>query len=444
MPIITGTGRDCPLLAARSPATYNPPMPIEKPRAERVLLWMCVIIAVNQIGFSALIPVLPLYAQSFGVPASAIGMAISIYGLARFAMSIPTGRMADGLGRRPTLAIGGAVSALGNLWCAYAGNFTEFLCARFVAGAGAALVLTVGSVVLADISPPSRRGRMMATYQGTFLFAVGIGPLPGGILAESVGLAAPFAVYAVAGLIVGVIAWFAIPETRGFAGGRSEKTEPAEARPPAFVEQMRALWKQLGFLLVSLIGLANAIARTGGLFAIVPLIGTARIGLSAAEIGAGFGIASILGLIASYPAGALADRFGRKPVIVPSTLITGVSLLTFVFASSFTAFIAGCVLWGVASSISGAAPAAYAADSAPRGMNAAAMSSYRMLADLGYVFGPIALGALADWSNPDMSLWVAAALVAASGLAFAAFAPETAGRRAKRDQGDSNQSESGG
>lgn len=407
-------------------------MPIEKPRAERILLWMCVIIAVNQIGFSALIPVLPLYAQSFGVPVSAIGMTISIYGLARFVMSIPTGRMADGIGRRPTLAIGGVVSALGNLWCAYAANFTEFMCARFVAGAGASLVLTIGSVVLADISPPSRRGRMMATYQGTFLFAVGIGPLPGGLLAESVGLAAPFAVYAVAGLLVGVIAWFAIPETRGFAEGGSVPTvipAPGERRSAAFVEQMRVLWKQIGFMLVSLIGLANAIARTGALFAIVPLIGTSRIGLSAAEIGAGFGIASILGLIASYPAGVLADRFGRKPVIVPATLITGVSLLTFLFASSFVAFIAGCVLWGVASAISGAAPAAYAADSAPPGMNAAAMSSYRMLADLGYVFGPIALGALADWSDPEASLWVAAALVVASGIAFALFAPETAGRR---------------
>ncbi|MGE0315191.1 MAG: MFS transporter [Lautropia sp.] len=402
-------------------------MSIEKPAPTRILVWMCVIIAINQIGFSALIPVLPLYAQSFGVPASAIGLAISIYGLARFAMAMPGGRLADKLGRRPTLAIGGVVSALGNLWCAYAASFAEFMVARFVAGAGASLVLTIGSVVLADISPPSRRGRMMATYQGTFLFAVGVGPLPGGLLAEAVGLAAPFVVYAVAGVLVGTIAWFAIPETRDY--GERGAAAAAQARP-GFAAQIRLLWRHTGFVLVSLIGLTNAIARTGALFAIVPLIGSARIGLSAAEIGAGFGIASILGLAASYPAGAVADRHGRKPVIVPATLITGVALLTFLFASSFAAFIAGCVIWGVASSISGAAPAAYAADSAPRGMNAAAMSSYRMLADLGYVFGPVALGALADWASADAALWVAAALVAASGLAFAAFAPETVGRRA--------------
>ena len=43
---------------------------------------------------------------------------------------------------------------------------------------------------------------MMAIYQGVFLFAVGIGPWPGGVLAERAGLAAPFVVYAVTRLVV--------------------------------------------------------------------------------------------------------------------------------------------------------------------------------------------------------------------------------------------------
>ena len=46
-----------------------------------------------------------------------------------------------------------------------------------MAGAGAALVVTSGQIVLADITTPARRGRVMAIYQGVFLFAVGIGPL---------------------------------------------------------------------------------------------------------------------------------------------------------------------------------------------------------------------------------------------------------------------------
>ena len=44
-------------------------MPFER----RVLIWMCMLIAVNQLGFGAVVPSLALYAQSFGVTASAIG-----------------------------------------------------------------------------------------------------------------------------------------------------------------------------------------------------------------------------------------------------------------------------------------------------------------------------------------------------------------------------------
>jgi hypothetical protein len=58
-------------------------------------------------------------------------------------------------------------------------------------------------------------------------------------------------------------------------------------------------------------------------------------------------------------------------------------------------------------------------------MNATAMSTYRMLGDFGYVVGPVALGLLADTQGAETALWVAAAGLIASGLAFARYAPET-------------------
>jgi MFS family permease len=75
--------------------------------------------------------------------------------------------------------------------------------------------------------------------------------------------------------------------------------------------------------------------------------------------------------------------------------------------------------------VSGAAPAAYAADVAPPGMNAAAMSAYRMLSDLGYVVGPIALGAITDVFGVETALAGTAVLLVAVALLFARFAPET-------------------
>ena len=78
----------------------------------RILAWMCVFIAVNQLGFGSVMPVLALYARSFDVGQSAIGLAIAIYGLARFLIAAPTGQLADRAGRRDALALGGLVAAL--------------------------------------------------------------------------------------------------------------------------------------------------------------------------------------------------------------------------------------------------------------------------------------------------------------------------------------------
>jgi MFS family permease len=58
-------------------------------------------------------------------------------------------------------------------------------------------------------------------------------------------------------------------------------------------------------------------------------------------------------------------------------------------------------------------------------MNAAAMGTFRMTADTGYVIGPLALGLIADVYGPIASLLVAACLLLIVGAAFAFLAPET-------------------
>jgi DHA1 family multidrug resistance protein-like MFS transporter len=391
-----------------------------EPRSRRILAWMCVLIAVNQLGFGGIVPALALYARSFGVTQSAIGLAIAVYGLARFLVAVPAGRLADQLGRRSALAWGGLLSAVGNLFCALAPTYAAFVVARFVAGAGAALVLTTGLIVIADISVPANRGRMMSVYQGVFIFAVGIGPLPGGLLADHWGLAAPFLAYAGTSLVATAVAWLAIPETR--PARRLDDGALAEA---PFREQLRAVVSHRGFLLVSLIAFVNAVARTGALFNIIPILARDRLALGPDRIGFGLALASVVGLALAYPAGVLVDRYGRKIIIVPATVLSGLSLLLYLLAPTYGWFLVACAVWSIAMGISGAAPAAYAADAAPAGMNAAALGSYRMLADLGYVIGPIALGLAADLAGADATLSATAALLVGVALLFARLAPET-------------------
>ena len=76
------------------------------------------------------------------------------------------------------------------------------------------------------------------------------------------------------------------------------------------------MFGKTGFMLVCLMGFTHATVRTGGLFNVVPLVASDGMGLSAGQIGSGFALGSLFGLAATYPAGMVADRFGRKPLIV--------------------------------------------------------------------------------------------------------------------------------
>ncbi|MCX7623818.1 MAG: MFS transporter [Thermomicrobium sp.] len=398
-------------------------------RRYRVLLWISAIVGINQLGFGSIVPVVPLYAQAFGVSESLIGLAIAVYGLARFTSSAPAGWVADRAGRRWSLFLGGILTALGNAICALAPTYALFLLGRFVSGSGASMVLTSGQIVLADITEPATRGRMMAIYQTVFFFAVGFGPVPGGLLAQYGGLSMPFWVYAVVGTVVAVLALWRLPETRPVGQGGAREREFVFGRQLLHVLRHRPL------LLIGLVTFGNFFARTGALFTLVPLRAEREIGLDPAQIGFGLAAVSVVSLLMAYPAGVLVDTFGRKVVIAPATLFSGLGLVGFAFAPSYPWFLVACVTWAMASGIGGGAPAAYAADVAPPGMTAAAMSGYRMLSELGYVVGPTLLGVAAEAIGIRPTLVVTALAIVGLGALFWFAAPETyRGRRAAQPE----------
>src|SRR5256714_7437245 len=95
--------------------------------------------------------------------------------------------------------------------------------------------------------------------------------------------------------------------------------------------------------------------------------------------------------------------------MVPATIGAGLAAGLFSLVPDFAWFLVACGLWGFALGITSDAPGAYAADTAPPGMNAAVMSTYRMLSDAGYVLGPILLGIIATTAGAPVALALAGA-----------------------------------
>ena len=397
------------------------------PFTRNVLIWMCVLISANQLSFSANTPVIAQYAESFGVSMTAIGFTFAIYGLARLLLNIPAGNTSDRFGRKQALALGGVLTALGSFGCAIAPNYELFLFARFVGGAGAAFVLTGGQIVLADIASPDNRGRLMSIYQGVFLMTAGLGAIPGGWLATNYGIASPFWASGVLALLVTIVALIYLPETRQLA--RAASMAESQSDPLNFRQQLGVLVRSEGLILISIIGLVAAFARTGGLFNVIPLMAENELHLNPTQIGIGLGMISIVSLIVVLPSGILVDAIGRKPVIVPASILSGLAFLLFVRSDDYVSFLIACFIWACAGGFAGGAPGAYAADMAPAGMNAAAMGLYRALMDVGYVAGPLAIGFMSDQWGVRTALVVTAVLIVGTAVMFALRAPESRARR---------------
>jgi DHA1 family multidrug resistance protein-like MFS transporter len=387
----------------------------------RILTWVCLVIAVNQLGFGIIVPVTPIYARTFGVSEAAIGLVVAIYGLGRFLFSVPVGQAADRFGRKRTIFAGTLLTCAGSLLCGLAEDFTQLLIFRFIAGIGSTTVITGTQIVVADVATRENRGRMMSAYQGFFSFAVGVGPSIGGVVALLAGPRAPFFVFAVLTIIAGTLALVQLPETRG-RGEAVRVADPGVA--PAGRGIVRQLLTNVGFICVSLVTLQAAFTRTGAIFSVVPLVGVERIGLDAAAVGLAITTGNMLNLATITLAGVLVDRYGRKPVIVPSCLLSAAAFLGFAYALDYPTFVISAVLWGVGSALGGSA-AAYAADQAPPGGNGVTMGIYRMLSDAGYVIGPALLGVIAEGAGAPAALMVAAAMAIGAMMPFALLAPET-------------------
>ncbi len=399
------------LTAIRSPdATY------------RTLGWLCLVVGINQLGFGSIVPIVPTFARSFGVSQALAGLVISVYGLGRLLFDLPMGGLAERMGRRKIIIIGEIITAVGSFLCAIAGSFWLLVFFRFIGGVGAATVLTGAQVVLADITTPQTRGRIMNIYQAVFLCAVGIGPSLGGIMADAFGTRAPFYGFGVLSLLAGAVCFFQVPETRERALARAAAASQVAM---SMRQALSILLRTRGFLLIGFVTFVQYFARTGALFNVVPILGRDRLGLSASATGFAISIASLMNFATIPLSTILMSRWGRKGGIVPGTIVCGAAFACLAAAFGYPVYIVGMFLWGLGGGVGGSAPAAYAADMAPPGANGVTMGIYLTLADAGYVIGPFLLGWISDIAGAGTALLITAGLFAVAVTIFALFAPET-------------------
>lgn len=374
-------------------------------------------------------PVLPLYADSFGVSTTLVGATVTAFGLARLLTNVPAGILADRHGRRNLLIGGPLVTAVGMFGSGIAGSIWVLLGFRFVAGLGSALYMTGATIYLLDIASAEQRGRFIAANQGALLVGVGFGPALGGLLADRYSLSMPFFVVAAAGVATALYSLLRLPETRAAQKPVHEGDEPVE------VPSRWALLRSTDFLLVGLVTVGVFSVRAGVRQTLVPLQLSEAFGLEVDQLGVLFTALGVIGVVLIWPAGWATDRFGRKTIIVPTATLIAIGIGIVAVADSLPIFITGLTMSAVGSSITGPAPAAYVADLVNEDQRGAAMGLYRTFGDIGVVVSPVLSGLLADAVSIPFAIAVNAVFIGIAAVAFLAMAAPAAPGQLGEPQG---------
>lgn len=385
-------------------------------RREPALVVIMLTVAGHMLMMGSMAPVLALYAQSFAVTEWAIGAVVTVFGIGRLAVDIPAGLLAERYGRRTLLWLGPAIAGVASVGAALTDSYALLVGFRFLQGVGSGIYMTVATIVCADLSTPQTRGRVMALYQAALLTGAGLGPAVGGFVAERFGLGAPFWLAAAIGFAAALYARFGFRETqRPAAGGHKDGHGVGALLMVIAVAPLAALL---------LVQFGVFFSRSAGQWTMMPLLGSARFGLGAADIGLALTLSALVNLAVLPWAGDASDRFGGARVIAVSTALAAASLFLIAFSAAPWMFWAGMALMGVAMGFSGPAVAAFAVERAPSGRYGPTMGVLRFFGDLGFVAGPVLLGLSVDVLHVGHGGAIAlnGALVALSAVVFVAVA----------------------
>ncbi|HEU0236806.1 MAG TPA: MFS transporter [Candidatus Limnocylindrales bacterium] len=388
--------------------------------AGRAVPGQAVLIALATFAFIAatniLTPLLPLVRDDLGVSISTAGIIVGSYGLARLAVDLPAGFLADRVGHR-RLAVIAIVLLVGSSLVGWLASGVEMLIAsRIGSGAAVGILAMVGISALAATASSANRGRVMSLFHLANNTGIALYPLLGGFIGAAAGWRPTFLVTAVLAVVAGAILFALLP--------RIDFGHAAAARPGRNDESrvLHGRTRTRAMIAANAGIVANMIHRHGIRNTILPLYAATALGLGGISIATAIALMSVTGLIVATPGGMLGDRIGRRRVIVSGLTALAIGDLAFLLTGDLVTFLAVSALIGFGDFFT-SSQTALLSEIVPVAERTRSLSTYRFSSDLGSMIGPILLAAVMDGAGAPAAIVVAAVILASAALAGQVFIP---------------------
>lgn len=377
--------------------------------------------------------VVPLIGKNdFGIESNAIIVSfIASFGAVKAILNLFAGNLSDKWGRKKILVLGWLVGLPVPFILLLAPDWNWIIFANILLGINQGLAWSMTVNMKIDLVGKERRGLALGLNEFAGYVSVALVGFVTGYLASAYGLK-PYPFYlGIAFVILGlVISWVLVKDTRKFTALeiKNEFSNENVSKPDLNFKQVfvETSWKNRTLLSVSQAGLINNLifGVTWGLFTLYFAsfaVGISEIGFLKALHPGIWGVLQLL-------TGTFSDKVGRKVLIYPGMIIQGIGIWVVLFTGSMLGWIIGMSLLGVGTALVYPTLLAAISDVTHPKWRATSLGVYRFWRDLGFVFGAVGIGYIADLFGLDDAFHLVALLGIGSGVFVLVVMKETLNR----------------
>ena len=356
-----------------------------------------------------------LAVSEFNITAkSALLSFIIVFGITKALSNFFTGLYSNRLGRKRLLVLGWIIALPVPLLLIYAPNWNWIIGANILLGINQGLTWSSTVIMKIDLVGPKNRGLAMGINESIGYVSVGLAALLTGVIAGEYGIRPyPFYLGIVFSLIGLTLSLLFVRDTKGFI---EVEQHTSKATPIAHLFSATS-WKHPNLGSITQAGLINNLndAMVWGIF---PLLLASK----------GFGLAEIGKIVAIYPmvwglgqliTGKLGDHILKKRLLFWGMLIQGISILGLLLSSSATSFTLVSIAMGIGTAIVYPNFMAAIADNTDPIQRPSSLGIFRLWRDLGYAFGAILTGWIADQYSIDNAVLIVGLLTVVSAVVIA-------------------------
>jgi DHA1 family inner membrane transport protein len=285
----------------------------ESRRAERiVLLVLFLALFVGTADNQIMGPLLPVLAKSFGKTAGEFGRVVTVYSLCAAVAALMTGLAADLRGQAWFLKGAMALFAASAISTSFAPSAPVFTILRGLTGISAGVISSCTISYAADYFPYKERGRAMGIIMSSYFAACTLGVVGLGILADRAGWPAGYQAIAATAFITFALFVTLMPRHYPAADPQEDCTEGSVALVrPATIAMFLLAFMVSGGLTTFLVYIGAYLSQT--------------FHRTTSEIALVFVIGGVPAVIGAPIAGKIADKIGKRPLIILGNLVMAVT-----------------------------------------------------------------------------------------------------------------------